>query len=335
MGHPGRPRRAQDPSTRRPPSRTRWRSRCGPTGTSAPSSSPPRVMRDGVHHHRRRPEAGRGAHRRRSAKQASILAAEGERQSADPARRRVSGPPGSCRRRGRRRRSRRSSPRSRTGKPTPELLAYQYLQTLPQLAQGDSNKVWMIPSGLLDKALEQFRHGCSATKGEDGVFRYEATGVRFTVGHPGAGRHGRRRQGLVRVATLSRDLSRSGQGAGRTRAAEQAAEISIEDQRTRCAPPRDGPTPIAAPAASATGPDRPASDPAGGSDRPHPSRRQGPPNRWVHRTGPDRWVRAAAAAAGLPAVPGNGGSPEPVGQNPGQPGQPRSTGSSSRPTTSR
>jgi regulator of protease activity HflC (stomatin/prohibitin superfamily) len=34
------------------------------------------------------------------------------------------------------------------GKPDQELLAYQYLQTLPQIAQGDSNKVWIVPSEL-------------------------------------------------------------------------------------------------------------------------------------------------------------------------------------------
>ncbi len=34
------------------------------------------------------------------------------------------------------------------GKPDPQLLAYQYLQVLPQIAQGDSNKVWVIPSEL-------------------------------------------------------------------------------------------------------------------------------------------------------------------------------------------
>jgi regulator of protease activity HflC (stomatin/prohibitin superfamily) len=34
------------------------------------------------------------------------------------------------------------------GNPDPQLLAYQYLQVLPQIAQGDSNKVWMIPSDL-------------------------------------------------------------------------------------------------------------------------------------------------------------------------------------------
>jgi regulator of protease activity HflC (stomatin/prohibitin superfamily) len=34
------------------------------------------------------------------------------------------------------------------GDPDPKLLAYQYLQALPQLAQGDGNTVWMIPSEL-------------------------------------------------------------------------------------------------------------------------------------------------------------------------------------------
>ena len=34
------------------------------------------------------------------------------------------------------------------GKPDAELLAYQYLQTLPLIAQGAANKVWIIPSDL-------------------------------------------------------------------------------------------------------------------------------------------------------------------------------------------
>jgi regulator of protease activity HflC (stomatin/prohibitin superfamily) len=36
------------------------------------------------------------------------------------------------------------------GKPDQKLLAYQYLQILPQLARGDSNKMWIIPSELTD-----------------------------------------------------------------------------------------------------------------------------------------------------------------------------------------
>jgi regulator of protease activity HflC (stomatin/prohibitin superfamily) len=34
------------------------------------------------------------------------------------------------------------------GDADPKLLAYQYLQVLPQIAQGDANKVWVIPSEL-------------------------------------------------------------------------------------------------------------------------------------------------------------------------------------------
>lgn len=59
----------------------------------------------------------------------------------------------------------------KAGKPTPELLAYTYLQTLPQMAQGDANKVWVIPSDFT-KALENFAK-MLGEKGEDGVFRYE------------------------------------------------------------------------------------------------------------------------------------------------------------------
>jgi regulator of protease activity HflC (stomatin/prohibitin superfamily) len=40
------------------------------------------------------------------------------------------------------------------GDADPKLLAYQYLQILPQIAQGESNKVWIIPSEVT-KALGQ------------------------------------------------------------------------------------------------------------------------------------------------------------------------------------
>ena len=40
------------------------------------------------------------------------------------------------------------------GDPDPKLLAYQYLQVLPQIAQGASNKVWIIPSEVT-RALGQ------------------------------------------------------------------------------------------------------------------------------------------------------------------------------------
>ena len=47
------------------------------------------------------------------------------------------------------------------GQPTQGLLAYQYLQMLPSLARGDSNKMWIVPSELNDalKGLGQAMGG--------------------------------------------------------------------------------------------------------------------------------------------------------------------------------
>jgi regulator of protease activity HflC (stomatin/prohibitin superfamily) len=39
------------------------------------------------------------------------------------------------------------------GNPDSKLLAYQYMQMMPQIAQGDSNKLWIVPSEI-GKALE-------------------------------------------------------------------------------------------------------------------------------------------------------------------------------------
>jgi regulator of protease activity HflC (stomatin/prohibitin superfamily) len=58
----------------------------------------------------------------------------------------------------------------KAGRPTPELLAYQYLQTLPKMAQGEANKVWVVPSDF-GSALQGFTKLLGAP-GEDGVFRY-------------------------------------------------------------------------------------------------------------------------------------------------------------------
>ncbi|GAB77419.1 SPFH domain, Band 7 family protein [Austwickia chelonae] len=51
------------------------------------------------------------------------------------------------------------------GKPDQKLLAYQYLQVLPQLAQGDANKMWIVPSELTDA----LRGISSALGGERGA----------------------------------------------------------------------------------------------------------------------------------------------------------------------
>ena len=54
------------------------------------------------------------------------------------------------------------------GKPTQRLLAYQYLQVLPQLAQGDSNKMWVIPSELTDALGGDDGGGPSGGLGSEG-----------------------------------------------------------------------------------------------------------------------------------------------------------------------
>ena len=51
-----------------------------------------------------------------------------------------------------------------SARPDPALLAYQYLQTLPQIAQGDANKMWIVPSEF-SKALEGL---AKLAGGEDG-----------------------------------------------------------------------------------------------------------------------------------------------------------------------
>jgi regulator of protease activity HflC (stomatin/prohibitin superfamily) len=50
--------------------------------------------------------------------------------------------------------------------PDPKLLAYQYLQTLPQIAQGDANKLWIVPSEF-GKALEGLAKMAGGGEGSD------------------------------------------------------------------------------------------------------------------------------------------------------------------------
>src|SRR4051812_21636816 len=61
--------------------------------------------------------------RAQGAKEAGILRSEGEAQAIDTVFRAI-----------------------HAGDPDPKLLSYQYLQMLPQLAKGDANKIWVIPS---------------------------------------------------------------------------------------------------------------------------------------------------------------------------------------------
>jgi regulator of protease activity HflC (stomatin/prohibitin superfamily) len=51
------------------------------------------------------------------------------------------------------------------GDADPKLLAYQYLQVLPQIAQGESNKVWIIPSEVT-QALGQLSNALPKPDGQ-------------------------------------------------------------------------------------------------------------------------------------------------------------------------
>ena len=52
------------------------------------------------------------------------------------------------------------------GDPDPQLLAYQYVQALPKLAQGESNTVWIVPSEF-SQALGQLKSVLPGDGGED------------------------------------------------------------------------------------------------------------------------------------------------------------------------
>jgi regulator of protease activity HflC (stomatin/prohibitin superfamily) len=77
------------------------------------------------------------------AKQSAILRAEGDRQSAI------------VRSEGEAKAIETVFAAIHAGDVDPKLLAYQYLQMLPQIAQGDSNKIWLIPTEF-SHALARF-----------------------------------------------------------------------------------------------------------------------------------------------------------------------------------
>ena len=85
-------------------------------------------------------------------KQSAILTAEGD-GGADPASPGRPASPASCAPRVRPRRSCTVFQSIHDGSPDQALLAYQYLQMLPKIAEGDANKVWIVPSEIGD-ALE-------------------------------------------------------------------------------------------------------------------------------------------------------------------------------------
>lgn len=96
-------------------------------------------------------------------RQAEILRAEGQRAARY------------LRAQGEARSIRKVNAAIKTSQVTPDVLAFQYLQKLPEMAEGSANKLWLIPSQFGD-ALESFTKQFS-DKDSDGVFRYEAPSV--------------------------------------------------------------------------------------------------------------------------------------------------------------
>ena len=80
----------------------------------------------------------------------------------------------------------------KAAKPTPELLAYQYLQQLPEMAKGEGSKVWVVPSDF-GSALQGFAKSFGV-QGDDGVFRLAALADR-RLGDRGLVLDGLRSQG--------------------------------------------------------------------------------------------------------------------------------------------
>ncbi|GAB2673644.1 SPFH domain-containing protein [Gordonia jinhuaensis] len=105
------------------------------------------------------------------AKQAAILSAEGDRQSRIL---RAQGDRAAqyLRAQGEAKSIEKTFAAIKAAAPTPELLAYEYLQKLPEMARGEASKVWVVPTDF-GSALQGFARSFGM-QGDDGVFRYEA-----------------------------------------------------------------------------------------------------------------------------------------------------------------
>jgi len=115
------------------------------------------------------------------AKQAAILAAEADRQSRML---RAQGERAAAylQAQGQAKAIEKTFAAIKAGRPTPEMLAYQYLQTLPKIAEGDANKVWVVPSDF-GTALQGFTKLLGAP-GDDGVFRFVPSAPDDTAAKP-------------------------------------------------------------------------------------------------------------------------------------------------------
>ncbi|MFM9376036.1 SPFH domain-containing protein [Gordonia sp. VNK21] len=193
------------------------------------------------------------------AKQAAILAAEGDRQS------RILRGQGDraatyLRAQGEAKSVEKVFGAIKAAQPTPELLAYQYLQQLPEMAAGEGNTVWVIPSDF-GSALQGFARSF-AGQDADGVFRYEPGPVPENV-----------ESDDVDDWFTSPVDSEAAEALARAEAAAARANLGAGDPPSVYPPDPVPPAPTAYPQAeySQTEYTRPATDQAGWVDPPRPN----------------------------------------------------------------
>jgi regulator of protease activity HflC (stomatin/prohibitin superfamily) len=142
------------------------------------------------------------------------------------------------------------------GDPDPKLLAYQYLQMLPKIAQTDSNKLWIIPTeftAALGSIAVGFGGGAAASPvtGEAPMFEREPLDLGPALVDPAAALAEARRQ----AEAASADATSAGRASGR----RFNPEVEAGQHPTPPAPPLVPPAP---PAPPTTPPTTPTTTPA-------------------------------------------------------------------------
>ena len=134
------------------------------------------------------------------------------------------------------------------GNPDSKLLAYQYLQMLPEIAKGEANKMWVVPTELT-AALSGIGHalgGGSSTGGGANVLDAPSTGLRPDAGDTGlddldAPTLEDPREALRRAREEVEGATRDAEGSTRGRSRDDADRAVAEAaERARQAATRSG-----------------------------------------------------------------------------------------------
>jgi len=146
------------------------------------------------------------------------------------------------------------------GNPDSKLLAYQYLQMLPQIAQGESNKMWIVPT-----ELTQALRGIGAALG--GPQDAAAAVADLDAGPRGVREDAGTDSGIRLDEPVLQDPGEAlrqarEEAAGATREAEQSTHTT---RGRRSAPPAEPTLPSESPAAPGESPADPTEPPAGPS----------------------------------------------------------------------